>query len=69
MKSKSDVKATADKAKSPAEKPISLAPLSTTDALRGLLQVKPMKSEEIKKASKKRVDVKTSQAAQSSKKP
>ncbi len=37
-----------------AEKPLSLAPLSTTEALRGLLQVKPMKSEEIAKASKKR---------------
>ncbi len=39
--------------KKPAEKPVSLAPLSTTDALRGLLQVKPMKGEAIKKASKK----------------
>ena len=37
-----------------AEKPISLAPLSTTDALRGLLQIKPMKGEAIAKASKKR---------------
>ncbi len=37
-----------------AEKPISLAPLSTTEALRGLLKVKPVKSEELKKASKKR---------------
>ena len=36
-----------------AEKPVSLAPLSTTEALRGLLQVKPMKGEAIKKASRK----------------
>jgi hypothetical protein len=36
-----------------AEKPISLAPLSEAQALRGLLSVKPMKSNELKKASKK----------------
>ncbi len=37
-----------------AEKPLSLAPLSTTEALRGLLKVKPVKGETLKKASKKR---------------
>lgn len=37
-----------------AEKPLSLAPLSTTEALRGLLQVKPVKGKAITKASKKR---------------
>ncbi len=38
-----------------AEKPLSLAPLSTTEALRGLLQVKPVKGAAIPKASKKRM--------------
>lgn len=38
-----------------ASKPISLAPLSTTEALRGLLAVKPIKGEQVKKASKKRM--------------
>ncbi len=42
------------KSSSPAEKPFSLAPLSTTEALRGLLQVKPVKGAAITKASKKR---------------
>lgn len=37
-----------------AEKPISLAPLTEAQALRGLLSVKPKKSDELKKASKKR---------------
>lgn len=37
-----------------AEKPISLAPLTEAQALRGLLSVKPMKSDELKKVSKKR---------------
>lgn len=37
-----------------AEKPISLAPLSITEAFRALLQVKPVKGETLKKASKKR---------------
>jgi hypothetical protein len=37
-----------------AEKPLSLAPLSTVEALRGLLQVKPVKGKAITKASKKR---------------
>lgn len=48
-KSTSDTKSTKN-----AEKPISLAPLSEAQALRGLLSVKPMKSDELKKASKKR---------------
>lgn len=47
------------KPSSPAEKSISLAPLSEAQALRGLLRVKPMKSEELKKASKKRTAKKT----------
>lgn len=51
-KSASDAKMKANKG---AEKPISLAPLSEVEALRGLLQVRPVKSEAIKKASKKRV--------------
>lgn len=37
-----------------AEKPLSLAPLSTTEALRGLLKVKPVKGKALTKASKKR---------------
>lgn len=43
-----------NKATSNAEKPLSLAPLSTAEALRGLLQVKPVKGKAITKASKKR---------------
>jgi hypothetical protein len=35
-------------------KPISLAPLTEVEALRGLLAVKPVKGNQIKKASKKR---------------
>lgn len=46
-----------------AEKPISLAPLSTTEALRGLLQVKPMKGKAITKASKKRTAKKATNKA------
>lgn len=42
------------KTTSNAEKPISLAPLTEAQALRGLLSVKPMKSDQLKKASKKR---------------
>jgi len=42
------------KEKQPVEKLISLAPLTEAEAVRGLLQVKPMKSEAIKKASKNR---------------
>jgi hypothetical protein len=37
-----------------AEKPISLAPLSEVEAIRGLLQVKPVKGAAVRKASKKR---------------
>lgn len=43
-----------DKSSKTAEKSLSLSPLTETEALRGLLQVKPMKSAAIKKASKKR---------------
>ena len=39
---------------SPAEKPVSLAPLTETQALRGLLAVKTIKGEQVKKGSKKR---------------
>lgn len=42
------------RAKENAEKPLSLAPLSTSEALRGLLKVKPVKGAAITKASKKR---------------
>ena len=42
------------KEKQNAEKPISLAPLTEAQALRGLLKVKPMKGDELKKSSKKR---------------
>jgi hypothetical protein len=42
-----------------AEKPISLAPLTEAEAIRGLLQVKPMKGEAVKKVSKKRKAKKT----------
>jgi len=42
------------RAKQNAEKPLSLAPLSTSEALRGLLRVKPVKGVAITKASKKR---------------
>ena len=44
------------------EKAISLAPLSTTEALRGLLKVKPVKGKTLTKASKKRTAKKTAKA-------
>ena len=46
-----------------AEKPISLAPLTEAQALRGLLKVKPMKSEELKKARKKKTAKKAANKA------
>lgn len=46
-----------------AEKPLSLAPLSTMEALRGLLQVKPVKGAAITKASKKRTAKKAANKA------
>ena len=45
-----------------AEKPISLAPLSTTEALLGLLKVKPVKGKALTKASKKRTAKRTAKA-------
>jgi hypothetical protein len=43
-----------DESTSGAEKPISLAPLTEVEALRGLLAVKPVKGDQIKKASAKK---------------
>ena len=39
--------------KKSAEKPVSLAPLTTTQALRSLLQIKPMKNKATKKQTAK----------------
>jgi hypothetical protein len=41
-------------ATSGAEKPISLAPLTEVEALRGLLAVKSIRGDQLKKASKKK---------------
>jgi hypothetical protein len=51
MKTQSEIK---QEKRQNAEKPLSLAPLSTEEAFRGLLKVKPVKGAAITKASKKR---------------